>query len=458
MRRDTEKNLDIILIHIDEWFPMNNALAILDPALKQAGFRSQIVNSSEIDQYLDQADVFGISVMDHTYRAARNLTKRLQGKTVIWGGWTATALPEHILTENPGVDYVILQEGERRLVSLLRSLKQPELFDAIDGIAYRDQQGKICVRPPEGFVDMNELPLPNDMAIQDDFVFVELARGCYGGCGYCQEHSKMRFKNAVKTAEEIQYWHERGFAKFYLGNANSLANAPLLRTLMDELEARALPIEFCLVGRPEDVLRNYDLLERIFKNSVQRLSTIEVGIEANAQRLLDLLGRKGSPETNRKAVAALKELRQKYSPDTRILANMILFSHYDMTLEELAANIRFIGEHGCTKDVMALNLYGVAMTPIWKEMRARGFRTNPHKGLQIQEYAFTDETVNRLFQKFSSYFHALLSVKHIVGAQAIYSGYQHIQRQIYEKIMAFSAAEDIHARIMTFLESPEEGL
>lgn len=458
MMRETDQKLDIILIHIDDWFPMNNALAILDPVLKQAGFTSQIVNSSHISQYLDQADVFGISVMDHTYRIARTLTKCLQDKTVIWGGWTATALPEYILTENPGVDYVVLQEGERRLVTLLRSLKQPELFDALDGIAYRDGQNTICIRPPEGFVDMNDLPLPNEMAIQDDLVFVELARGCYGRCGYCQENSKMRFKSALKTADEIHSWHQKGFKKFYLGNANSLANGQLLRALMDELESRNLPIEFCLVGRPEDVLRNYDMLERIFKNPTQRLITIEVGVEANTQRLLDLLGRKGSPATNHQAISALRELQQKYSPTTRILANMILFSHYDMTMEELIANIRFIGEYGCTKDVMAMNLYGVAMTPVWKDMRARGFLPNSNKGLQIQEYAFTDETVNRLFQKFSSYFHALYTVQKVVGRQAIYWGYKRIQGQIYEKIVEFSAAENIHARIMRFLDSPEESL
>jgi hypothetical protein len=38
-----------------------------------------------------------------------------------------------MLRENPGVDYVILREGEQRLLHLLRSFTQPELFDQIDG-------------------------------------------------------------------------------------------------------------------------------------------------------------------------------------------------------------------------------------------------------------------------------------------------------------------------------------
>ncbi len=78
-------------MNIDNWFPSNSALAILDPYLKQHGVKCLIVSSSKIDQYLDHADVFGISVMDHSYFQARKLTEKLRRKTVIWGGWTATA-------------------------------------------------------------------------------------------------------------------------------------------------------------------------------------------------------------------------------------------------------------------------------------------------------------------------------------------------------------------------------
>ncbi|MBD3309452.1 hypothetical protein GF339_23865, partial [candidate division KSB3 bacterium] len=59
--------LDIILINIDYWFPSSSALAVLDPYLKQHGINSRVISSSEIDQYIDQAEIFGISVMDHVY-------------------------------------------------------------------------------------------------------------------------------------------------------------------------------------------------------------------------------------------------------------------------------------------------------------------------------------------------------------------------------------------------------
>ncbi|MDY0095725.1 MAG: cobalamin-dependent protein [Candidatus Vecturithrix sp.] len=449
---DARNTADIILVNIDNWFPSNSALAILDPYLKQHGVKSLIVSSSKIDQYLDHADVFGISVMDHSYFQARKLTEKLRRKTVIWGGWTATASPEWILRENPGVDYVILQEGEKRLLTLLRSLQQPESFEHIDGIAYRDENHRIIVRPPQEFLDLDELPIPNELTIFNDTVFVEVSRGCYGRCRYCQEVSKMRFKSAQKVVEEILHWHTKRQNNFYLGGGNSLANGLLLRELIRGLEAQKLSVQLCLVGRPEDVLRHHDILERLFQSSTIRTYLIEVGIEANTQHLLDLLGRRTTPEINRKAVTSLLALQSRYSPRTKILANMILFSHYDMTIEDFIENVRFIGEHRCSRDVMALNLSGLANTPIWEDMSDRGFPPQRLKGLQINEYPFTDEIVNRLFKKFSQYLQRQLRKK---NRSVSFWDYKTIQEHIHDKIIEFFTSENIMESVLTFIESSD---
>ncbi|MBD3327229.1 radical SAM protein [candidate division KSB3 bacterium] len=444
--------LDIILINIDSWFPSSSALAVLDPYLKQHGINSRVISSSEIDQYIDQAEIFGISVMDHVYPIARDLTKKLQEKTVIWGGWTATAVPKFVLQDNPGVDYVILQDGEKRLLTLLRSFAQPDLFETIDGIAYRDAKDDIIINPPKEFVDLDDLPVPNELTIFNGTVYVELARGCYGRCGYCQDVSKMRFKSARNVVAEMLYWYNRGQTSFYLGGGNSLANGPLLRDCLRELEAQDVSLDVSLVGRPEDVLRHFAVLEHLFQSPNLQPYVIEVGVEANTQHLLDLLGRKGTPEINRKAVTSLLDLQAKYSPKTKILANMILFSHYDMTLEDFIANVQFIGEHGCSRDVMSLSLCGLANTPIWEDMRARGFQPKPFKALQIFEYPFTDEIVHRLFTKFYRHLDRQLRKKHRATS---FWDYKSVQEQLHDKILEFYASENIKESVLRFIESPE---
>ncbi len=376
---NSNHDYDIVLINPDSFlgsgkYASNVGLASIESFLSHHGTRCRTIPIAEMDSFVHMADVFGISVMDHTYSQAREATRRLLDKTVVWGGWTATALPEHVLQENPGVDYVILQEGEQRLFDLLHSLEQPELFGRIDGIAYREGD-QIAVRPPVDFMNLDELPVPTDLAVFNELVFVELSRGCYGNCDYCQEIHKMRFKSAHRAATEIQHWYAKGYRNFYIGDANSMANGPLLDDLAREIENRQLSIQLFLTGRPNDILRHRQILESILKSTFVRLHSIEVGIEANTQNALDLLGRRSTPELNRRALTTLIELREKYSPETRVHANIILFPHYDMTLLDFVENVRFIGDFQCSKEVLGLQLYGIAGTPIWFDMRARGFES-----------------------------------------------------------------------------------
>ncbi len=447
---------DIILINPDallgnRLLVANVGLASLEATLLRANIRCRTIHISETEQYLDQAEVFGVSVMDHTYAAARLITQRLAHKTVIWGGWTATALPEYILQENPGVDYVVLREGELRLPALLRALEQPAQLAQLDGIAYRDANGAIIVRPPNGYVNLDDLPIPTKLAVLNELVFVEVARGCYGGCGYCQETYRMRFKSAANAATEIQHWYDQGFRYIYLGDANSIANGKLLAALVREVEARALEIQVFLTGRPGDILRNLPVLEAMFTSRFMRVHSIEMGVEANSQHALDLLHRRSTPDLNRRALAALLALRDRHSPQTKVHANMILFSHFEMTLADFIANTQFIGEFECSREVLALQLYGVANTPLWFEMRARGFPMQPERGLQIADYPFSDPDVERLFAKLVRVPLAALKQKKNFS----YFDQVDFQHHVYDRLLEFYRAPDIRARVLEFSHTAE---
>ncbi len=455
MKDKTNLKKDIVIInpYIDN-LPIgysNIGLASIDSVLNHNNIQHDMVNISwrnipDIDKYISHSDIFGISVMDHTYALARRLIKRLQDKTIILGGCTASAIPDYILKKNPGVDYVILNEGEERLVKLLKSFREPELFDSIDGIAYRNKNNEIIIRPPEKFVPMDDLPIPGNLVISNDVVFVELARGCYGRCRYCKEISKMRFKSAINVAREIQHWYTKGYKVVYLGGANSIANGPLLLDLVNELEKRKLPIELCPVGRPEDILRNHDVLTSLFQSQIIRVIAIEIGIEANSQRMLDLLGRGTTPELNDKAMTSLQELRAEYSPDTRILANMILFSHFDMTIEDFIANVEFIGKYQCSRDVLSLKLCGYAKTPIWDDMLAKGFKSDELLALQIREYPFTDTTVNQLVNKLVHE-----PQQHLQQAIQFPGTFFRLQQKIHDTLIDFYNSGDIRKAVMDFL-------
>jgi hypothetical protein len=294
---------------------------------------------------------------------------------------------------------------------------------------------------------MNSLPCPSDLAIMNDLVFVELSRGCYGHCGYCQENAKMRFKRADRIAEEIESWVRQGYERFYIGNANSMANGKLLREVLKEIESRQLDIHIALVGRPNDVIRNQLVLEQYFQSNHVHFIFIEMGVEANSQHLLDLLGRSTTPEINQEAMQILLSLKQKYTSPVTIHANMILFSHYDMLLDELIDNIKFIGQFQASRETMSPCLYGVAGTTLWKEMIARGFVPQEEFAQQITEYPFSDCAVQKLYTKL---FQEPMNRAKKEGNFTSWTMNQIIKKS-YQKMLSFYESRNIRQSIFDYL-------
>lgn len=402
---------DIVLVDssVDERNLPNLGLAAIDSYLRVRGYDSVQVKVAELPAYADRAPVFGFSVWDHTYETARQLTHALKREQphakIIWGGWAAMALPEWMLEQNPAVDVVVLEEGERRVEHLIDHFREPAApaFGDIDGIVYRGDGG-VVRRPVSTYFDLKQLPVPKkdgDYQLARRFdgngtVYVELARGCYGSCAYCQHVIKMRFRDPVEVAEEIEFWRSHGHEEFYIGNDNSIANVRLLEALVDELERRKVKIHIWLTGRPNDVLKGLHVVERIFRSEYVRPKSIEMGIESNSERILEKLRRGLTPAMNRKAMDALFKLRETYAPEAGINANIILFPHWEMELADFSANVEFIGDYNCSRETMSLRLYGVPGTPLWTEMRAKGFATGP-EGQRITEYPFDDPEVEQLF-------------------------------------------------------------
>jgi len=229
---------DIILVNLNTLIfnhrqNCNLGLASIEAYLQSHGVNCRVINHYQVDEYKDSSSVFAFSVCDFAYEFAAYWTDKLRDKMIIWGGWTASALPEWLLQKNRGIDYVIMDEGEKRLYELLKSFDETELFAHLDGIAYRDSDNKIQIRLPADYLNMDDLPYPGKLAVMNDLVSIELSRGCYGKCKYCQENSRMRFKSAKRIVEEIEHWIGKGYDRFHIGNANSLAHGQLLADVLD---------------------------------------------------------------------------------------------------------------------------------------------------------------------------------------------------------------------------------
>lgn len=174
---------------------------------------------------LDQTgcDLFGISSICANYPLAvlmiREIKKRRPGARIILGGPQPSAVPEESLAQFPWLQgvVIVIGEGERTLVDLLKSDWTQNSLRQIPGIAFLGSNGipvKTAHRP---LIDnLDEIPFP-DFSLIDLEVYrrespfislVEAGRGCPFTCSFCSTalmwERKFRIKSPGRIYEEMR--------------------------------------------------------------------------------------------------------------------------------------------------------------------------------------------------------------------------------------------------------------
>lgn len=110
-------------------------------------------------------DVVGIGAIVTVYPYVKWLIEILKkyhhSNKIIIGGSVGTSIP-HIVLEKTLADIVCMGEGEITILELLCALEESGDFSNIDGIWYRDKDGKVHQNKPRGAIhNLDTLPLPS---------------------------------------------------------------------------------------------------------------------------------------------------------------------------------------------------------------------------------------------------------------------------------------------------------
>lgn len=169
--------------------------------------------------------VVGITAISPNREIALRLAKisKENGALVIVGGPDPTLFPQKYLCY-PQVDFVIHHEGELTLVELLDGLlnRNREIrYANLDGIAYRNLDGRVKVNPRRPYIlDLDSLPQPaRDMIDMDSYLeywrehngyaslTISLGRGCPFNCKWCQDavHGpEFRIRSPQNVVSEVK--------------------------------------------------------------------------------------------------------------------------------------------------------------------------------------------------------------------------------------------------------------
>jgi radical SAM superfamily enzyme YgiQ (UPF0313 family) len=220
--------------------------------------------------------------------------KALPGLVTVLGGAHASALPEECLAETPGLDYVVVGEGENALVDIVENRPRERVLR------------------PEPVKSLDLLPLPaRDLVNPDDYRYaapreglvtmdaVEASRGCPFSCSFCFRvagHST-RFKSAERVVEELSWsrQHFRSRLVIFFDDTFTLDRRGVKKLLNQILEAR-LGLGFHCFTRSDTM--SAELAELMARAGFVKAT---MGVESGSQEVLDRLHKGTKLDHYRKA-------------------------------------------------------------------------------------------------------------------------------------------------------------
>ena len=253
-------------------------------------------------------DVVGISVMTMGLIDALNTIQIVKTAVpdvpVVLGGPHVHLFPDETM-QLPGVDYLVLGEGERSFAGLLDALtsskqRRAEALEAIPGLVYKRDGRIIKTSPPEPVEDLDDIPFParhlvpyreysSLLSAGETVTTLFTSRGCPFKCRFCDRpHLGKRFRarSAMNTVDEIERCVEMGIGEFLIYDDTFTVNKRRVLDICDEILRRKLSINFDIRARVDTI--NETMLKQLRKAGC---SGIHYGVEAGTPAALAALNK-----------------------------------------------------------------------------------------------------------------------------------------------------------------------
>jgi anaerobic magnesium-protoporphyrin IX monomethyl ester cyclase len=161
---------------------------------------------------------------------SQRIKEKMPEVVTVLGGPHATYFYGEILDDMPGIDYVIYGEADSVVQDYFQLLGGPKNLHKLNGLVYRNGEGKTVINPPAGLVqNLDDIPIPAwhlyDMSLYRPlpkqyrnlpFFSMVTSRGCWWQkCKFCFQAGKnaVRFRrqSPERVVREIEIlYHDYG--------------------------------------------------------------------------------------------------------------------------------------------------------------------------------------------------------------------------------------------------------
>jgi len=270
----------------------------------------------ELEEYRPQ--LVGATCVSLNYPITRRMLKVCKAFdphifTVI-GGPHVTFAPEETLLHSPWIDAIVIGEGERTLVELVRAVEEHKDIHQVPGIAFVDG-GMVVKTPPQVRIeDLDQLPLPaHELLPMAKYralgtpCTIITSRGCPYSCIFCSGRRmfgpKVRFRNPELVVDEIEkLQYDFGLAKINIVDDTFTLNHDHTRAVCDEMLRRNLKIKWSVFARVDRI--NEDLAQLMNRAGCE---WVLFGVESADEGILKTIKKGITPEDVRRGVKIAAE-------------------------------------------------------------------------------------------------------------------------------------------------------
>jgi anaerobic magnesium-protoporphyrin IX monomethyl ester cyclase len=250
----------------------------------------------------EEPQLVGITATTPQYGRAlalAGLVKMNSAAVTMLGGAHATLLPREAVL-NPGIDYVIVGEGEITAVELARCLETGGDLSGINGLVYKEGSETRQNGARRLIEDLDSVPFPARHlfrshryhypdALRNPAFPIITSRGCPGLCTFCTakylQGAHFRYRSADNVLDEIAMLiRDYGAREIHIWDDNFITNRDRVFAFRDGMVKRRIKIPLAF---PNGL--RADFLSRDIVTALKEAGTysIAIGVESGNQSILD---------------------------------------------------------------------------------------------------------------------------------------------------------------------------
>jgi anaerobic magnesium-protoporphyrin IX monomethyl ester cyclase len=298
------------------------SLAYLAAGLESNGFEVQILDflvtryrpekvRQKLEEYRPQ--LVGVTCVTLNYHLAAEMLDVCKtfdpGIVTVIGGPHVSFTPRETLLEAPWIDVIVMGEGDKTFVELVKTVDGGGSLDNVAGIAFKDKGVLVKTEPRPLIEDIDSLPLPARHLIPlsryralGTPCTVITSRGCPYGCIFCSAHRmfgrRVRFRDPGIVVDEIErIQRDLGFQVINIVDDTFTVNHAHASQVCEEMLRRNLKINWSAYARVDNMTEE---LVALMKRA--GCNMLLFGVESADEHILKTIKKGITPDDVRKGV------------------------------------------------------------------------------------------------------------------------------------------------------------